>query len=107
MLQLDDLWGRDGKVLRERLLEAPTRRLKFRVFEEVLLQYLGAELRSRNSMCDRSITVRHAAVASSLTPGSFAQDTPTSLLEQGRDHTQAVCACASSTAGVTRSAPFR
>jgi AraC-like DNA-binding protein len=41
VVQLDDLWGRDGKLLRERLLEAPTPRLKFRVFEEMLLQYLA------------------------------------------------------------------
>jgi AraC-like DNA-binding protein len=37
---LDTLWGRDGLLLRERLLEAPEPRLKFRVFEELLLQFL-------------------------------------------------------------------
>jgi AraC-like DNA-binding protein len=37
---LDTLWGRDGMLLRERLLEAPEPRLKFRVFEELLLQFL-------------------------------------------------------------------
>lgn len=37
---LDTLWGRDGVLLRERLLEAPEPRLKFRVFEELLLQFL-------------------------------------------------------------------
>jgi len=40
IVQLDNLWGRDGRLLRERLLEAPTPGLKFRVFEEVLLQHL-------------------------------------------------------------------
>ncbi len=37
---LDTLWGRDGMLLRERLLEAREPRLKFRVFEELLLQFL-------------------------------------------------------------------
>ena len=41
VIQLEDLWGRDGGLLRERLLEAPTPALKFRVFEEVLLQQLA------------------------------------------------------------------
>jgi AraC-like DNA-binding protein len=41
IVQLDNLWGRDGRLLRERVLEAPTPRLKFRVFEEMLLQYLA------------------------------------------------------------------
>lgn len=40
VVQLDNLWGRDGRLLRERLLEAPTPQLKFCVFEEVLLQRL-------------------------------------------------------------------
>jgi len=37
---LDTLWGRDGVLLRERLLEAPEPGLKFRVFEDLLLQFL-------------------------------------------------------------------
>jgi AraC-like DNA-binding protein len=40
---LDTLWGRDGMLLRERLLEAPEPRLKFRVFEELLLQFLKSK----------------------------------------------------------------
>jgi AraC-like DNA-binding protein len=40
VVQLEDLWGRDGGVLRERLLEAPTPALKFSVFEDLLLQHL-------------------------------------------------------------------
>jgi AraC-like DNA-binding protein len=38
VVELGELWGRDGELLRERLLEAPTPASKFRVFEEVLLQ---------------------------------------------------------------------
>jgi len=40
VVQLEDLWGRDGRSLRERLLDAPTPLSKFRVFEEVLSQRL-------------------------------------------------------------------
>lgn len=40
MVSLDDLWGCDGMLLRERLLEAPDPQSKFRVFEELLLQFL-------------------------------------------------------------------
>lgn len=39
VVQLEDLWGRDGGLLRERLLEAPTPASRFRVFEEVLLEH--------------------------------------------------------------------
>jgi AraC-like DNA-binding protein len=38
-VQLDDVWGHSGKLLRERLLEAPTPALKFRALERVLLQH--------------------------------------------------------------------
>jgi AraC-like DNA-binding protein len=38
IVQLDNIWGRSGKLLRERLLEAPTPVLKFRVLEESLLE---------------------------------------------------------------------
>lgn len=40
VVPLDDLWGSDGKSLREKLMLAPTPALKFRVFEEVLNQHL-------------------------------------------------------------------
>jgi len=40
---LEELWGRDGGVLRERLLEAPTPEGKFAVLEEVLLEHLRPE----------------------------------------------------------------
>jgi AraC-like DNA-binding protein len=40
-VELDQLWGRDGAVLRERLLEAPTPKTKLRVLETVLLEHLA------------------------------------------------------------------
>src|SRR2546429_9241759 len=43
IVQLENLWGRDGESLRDRLLDAPTLEAKFRVFEEVLLEHLAAE----------------------------------------------------------------
>lgn len=36
---LENMWGRSGKLLRERLLEAPTPASKFRVLEELLAQH--------------------------------------------------------------------
>jgi AraC-like DNA-binding protein len=40
LVELDQLWGRDGAVLREQLLEAPTAEAKFQVLESVLLRHL-------------------------------------------------------------------
>lgn len=40
LVELDQLWGRDGGVLRERLLEAQTPRQKLRILEAVLLEQL-------------------------------------------------------------------
>ncbi|MQA81978.1 MAG: helix-turn-helix domain-containing protein [Streptosporangiales bacterium] len=37
LVDLGDLWGRDGAVLRERLLEAPTVEARLRIVEEALL----------------------------------------------------------------------
>lgn len=39
-VSLEDLWARDGALLREGLLDAPTPALKFRVLEEALLRHL-------------------------------------------------------------------
>jgi hypothetical protein len=40
LVELDQLWGRDGALLREQLLEAPTAEAKFQVLESVLLRHL-------------------------------------------------------------------
>jgi len=42
MVELDQLWGRDGAVLRERLLEARTVKAKLQVLETVLLEHLAS-----------------------------------------------------------------
>lgn len=39
-VSLEDLWARDGALLRERLLDAPTPALKFHLLEEALLRHL-------------------------------------------------------------------
>lgn len=41
IVQLEDVWGCDGKLLHERLLEASTPAAKFHVFEEVLSEHLA------------------------------------------------------------------
>jgi AraC-like DNA-binding protein len=43
VVQLQDVWRSDGRLLRERLLDARTPASKFRVFEEVLLDHLRPE----------------------------------------------------------------
>jgi AraC-like DNA-binding protein len=42
LVGLDELWGNDGLVLRERLLEASTPRRQLAVLEQVLLEHLSA-----------------------------------------------------------------
>ena len=37
-ISLDDLWGHDARLLRERMLEAPTPKAKFAVLEQILLE---------------------------------------------------------------------
>ena len=41
LVEMDHFWGRDGRVLRERLLEARTPEAMFQVLEAVLLDRLG------------------------------------------------------------------
>ena len=41
VVRLENLWGPDGRSLRERLLEAGTPAAKFQVFEEVLLEHFS------------------------------------------------------------------
>jgi AraC-like DNA-binding protein len=42
LVQLEDVWGCDGRLLRERLLDASTPASKFCVLEEVLSEHLAA-----------------------------------------------------------------
>ncbi|MDQ2712630.1 MAG: helix-turn-helix domain-containing protein [Acidobacteriota bacterium] len=41
VVQLEDIWSRDGRSLRERLLDASTPESKFRVFEELLSEHFA------------------------------------------------------------------
>jgi AraC-like DNA-binding protein len=43
IVRLEDVWSRDGRSLRERLLHAPTPASKFNAFEEVLHEHLVPE----------------------------------------------------------------
>jgi AraC-like DNA-binding protein len=92
VVPLDDLWGHDGRSLRERLLEASTPASKFHVFEEVLLEHLApkhdpaiqyaiAALRigvpvsrvaSRLGLLPRTLTRRFSAEVG-ITPKRFAR----------------------------------
>ena len=93
LVDLEDVWGRDGAVLRERLLEARTVRERFRVLEAVLLARLGAaerdpavvvatraldaglpvaQLSQRLGLSARQLTRRFRA-ATGLTPKRFAR----------------------------------
>lgn len=42
MVELDQLWGRDGAVLRERLLEARTVKAKLQILETALVEHLAS-----------------------------------------------------------------
>lgn len=92
VVSLEDLWGHDGRSLRERLLDAATPESKFHVLEEVLLerlaprhdpaiQYAIAALRvgvpvsrvaSRLGLLPRTLTRRFSAQVG-ITPKRFAR----------------------------------
>src|SRR6266576_2050426 len=88
IVQLENLWGRDGESLRDRLLDAPTLEAKFRVFEEVLLEHLAAEF---------DPAIRYAIAA--LKAGA-------PVFQPGGDYSKTVCPCASPAASLARGAPF-
>lgn len=56
LVELEDVWGREGTVLRERLLEAPTADGKLDVVENALLAHLGVS-------ADSDPVVAYAAAA--------------------------------------------
>lgn len=81
LVDLERLWGRDGAVVRERLLQAPTPEAKFAVVEGVLLDRLS---RGRGAGPDplipfaaaafeRGASVAGVADAAGLLPGAFAR----------------------------------
>lgn len=50
-IELDQVWGRDGAVLRERLLEARTPNAKLQTLEAVLLEQLASSQQPDPAMC--------------------------------------------------------
>ncbi len=72
MVSLDDLWGRDGALVRERLLEAPTAQARLRVLETILLEQLvgcgDPAVRFAVAALERGIPVREAASCAGLLP---------------------------------------
>src|SRR5229473_4507922 len=58
-VELDQLWGRDGAVLRERLLEARTPKAKLQVLETILLEHLGRLQRRDPAISLASCALEH------------------------------------------------
>jgi AraC-like DNA-binding protein len=75
MVPLENLWGHDGRSLRERLLEATTPASKFRVLEEVLLQHLAPifdpAIQYAVAAMQRGAPVAHVASRLGLLPRTF------------------------------------
>jgi AraC-like DNA-binding protein len=78
-VELDALWGRDGAVLRERLLEAPSPAAALRILERVLLDRVvrSFEVDKRVDFAlsglDRGVPVQRLTAALGLPPKRFIQ----------------------------------
>ena len=107
VVPLDDLWGHDGRSLRERLLDAPTPASKFHVFEEVLLEHLAPKYDPAIQYAIAALRVGRAGIAGRLASGPFAPDTDASVFRAGWNYSQAVCPCAPFAAGLACGALFR
>jgi AraC-like DNA-binding protein len=76
-VELDPLWGRDGAVLRERLLEAPTPTAALRIVEAVLLAQVARPLEVDKlvdfaiSAFDRGAPVGQVTARLGMTPKRF------------------------------------
>ncbi|HXW55489.1 MAG TPA: DUF6597 domain-containing transcriptional factor [Candidatus Cybelea sp.] len=75
VIELLDLWGHDGRSLRERLLDASTPALKFLVFEQVLREHLAPRF-DRAIGCAigalrAGVPVRQIALRLGLLPRTF------------------------------------
>jgi AraC-like DNA-binding protein len=76
-VELDQLWGRDGAVLRERLLEARTPKAKLQVLETVLLKHLASSHQSDpaipSAACalERGVSVAEVTSRLGLLPKTF------------------------------------
>lgn len=75
VIDLDNLWGRDGSRLRERLYEASGPAGKFRLLETVLLQHLirpaDQAVAAAISLLDRGVPVAQAGSQLGLLPKTF------------------------------------
>jgi len=75
VVELDDVWGRDGGLLRERLCEASTPADKFRELETVLLDRIvrprDPAIAAAMSLLDRGLSVAEARSRLGLLPKTF------------------------------------
>jgi AraC-like DNA-binding protein len=75
VVELDNLWGREGGLLRERLCEAPTPADKFGVLEAVLLQRVVRSLEpaiaAAVSILERGVSVAETRSRVGLLPKTF------------------------------------
>ena len=77
LVELDQLWGRDGGVLRERLLDARTPEAKLQILETVLLDHLvhpqdpDPAIRHAASAFERGTPVSEVASQLGLLPKTF------------------------------------
>ena len=77
LFEIDQLWGRDGAVLRERLLEARTPRAKLQVLETVLLEHLAPSQQSDLAIplaacaLERGISVSEVTSRLGMLPKTF------------------------------------
>lgn len=74
-VQMRDLWDRDGALLRERLLDAPTPAAKFRVLERVLLEHLvrlpDPAIAAAMNLMNRGASLAAARTCVGLLPSTF------------------------------------
>jgi AraC-like DNA-binding protein len=66
LVELDQLWGRDGATLRERLLDAPTSEAKLRLLNELLVQHFTGRnpdpaIRPAAALIERGIPIGEVA----------------------------------------------
>jgi AraC-like DNA-binding protein len=75
VVELDNVWGREGGLLRERLCEAPTPADKFGVLEAVLLQRVVRSLEpaiaAAVSILERGVSVAETRSRVGLLPKTF------------------------------------
>lgn len=72
---LDDLWGLDGRLLREQILEAPTPSARLRVLESALLQHFSGRanpaITHAAALLDRGLPVAATTARLGFLPRTF------------------------------------